>query len=264
MNQSTNALPDPRPDWALFLDFDGTLADIAATPCAANIDPRLPPALVALHAALNGAVALASGRSLSQLDALLAPLVLPAAGLHGLERRRADGTIVRVPEPTVALAAARERLRAFAAGAPGVLLEDKGMSLALHYRNARDRGDGCRRAAAEALAAGGAGLHLIEGKMIYEIKAEGADKGTAIEAFLAEPPFAGRLPAFFGDDITDEDGFAAVNRRRGVTVRVGDGAATAARWRIDTVGALLDWLERAPAAIADRARIRGAPARRQS
>ena len=263
MTGKTNTLPAPGPDWALFLDFDGTLAHIAATPCAATIDPRLPPALVALHAALDGAVALASGRSLAELDALLAPLVLPTAALHGLERRRADGTIVRVREPTAALAVVRERLRAFADGAPGVLLEDKGMSLALHYRNARGRDADCRLAAYEALAAGGAGLHLIEGKMIYEIKSDGADKGTAIEAFLAEPPFAGRRPAFFGDDITDEDGFAAVNRRGGVTVRVGDGGATAARWRIDTVSELLDWLAQAPAAIADRARMRGAPAGRQ-
>ena len=171
--------------------------------------------------------------------------------------------MVRVREPSAAIEAVRVRLRAFAAGAPGVLLEDKGMSLALHYRNARGRDADCRLAAYEALAAGGAGLHLIEGKMIYEIKSDGADKGTAIEAFLAEPPFAGRRPAFFGDDITDEDGFAAVNRRGGVTVRVGDGGATAARWRIDTVSELLDWLAQAPAAIADRARMRGAPAGRQ-
>ena len=161
---------------------------------------------------------------------------------------------MRVAEPTVALATVRERLRAFAAGVPGVLLEDKGMSLALHYRNARDRDADCRLAAYEALAAGGAGLHLIEGKMIYEIKSDGTDKGTAIEAFLAEPPFAGRRPAFFGDDVTDEDGFAAVNRRGGVTVCVGDGAKTMARWRIASVGALLTWLAKVPEALAIDAR----------
>ncbi len=263
MTRKTDTLPPPEPDWALFLDFDGTLAHIAATPCAANVDPRLPATLAALLELLDGAVALVSGRSLDELDALLAPMVLPAAGVHGLERRRADGTVVRVREPSAALETVRGRLRAFAATVPGVLLEDKGVSLALHYRNARDRDADCRLAAYEALAAGGAGLHLIEGKMIYEIQSDGADKGTAIEAFLAEPPFAGRRPAFFGDDITDEDGFAAVNRRGGVTVRVGDGAATAARWRIDTVSELLDWLARAPAAIAGHVRDKGVPAGRK-
>jgi trehalose 6-phosphate phosphatase len=246
----TTPLPTPRADWALFLDFDGTLAHIAATPCGVSIDPRLRPTLAALNEALDGAVALVSGRTLAQLDDLLTPLVLPAAGLHGLERRRADGTIARAQEPAAEIAVVRQRLRAFAARVPGVLLEDKGLSLALHYRDAPERQADCLRAADEAVAASGGGLHLLEGKMIYEIKSDGTNKGTAIEAFLAEPPFAGRTPAFFGDDVTDEDGFAAVNRRGGVTVCVGDGAKTMARWRIASVGALLTWLAKVPEAIA--------------
>ena len=251
MSRDTTPLPTPRADWALFLDFDGTLANIAASPCGVSVDPGLRPTLAALREALGGAVALVSGRTLAKLDELLAPLVLPAAGLHGLERRRADGTITRADEAEAAgpLAAVRERLTAFAAAAPGVLLEDKGLTLALHYRDAQHLKAECRRAVAEALAASGGGLHLLEGKMMFEIKVDGSDKGTAIEAFLAEPPFAGRTPAFFGDDVTDEDGFAAVNRHGGVTVRVGDGAATAARWRIASVDALLVWLAKAPAAI---------------
>ncbi len=250
MSRTTTPLPTPRADWALFLDFDGTLAHIAATPCGVSIDPRLRPTLAALDEALDGAVALVSGRALAQLDDLLTPLVLPAAGLHGLERRRADGTIARAQEPAAQIAVVRQRLRAFAARVPGVLLEDKGLSLALHYRDAPELQADCLRAADEALAASGGGLHLLEGKMIYEIKSDGTNKGTAIEAFLAEPPFAGRTPAFFGDDVTDEDGFAAVNRRGGVTVRVGDGAKTMARWRIASVGALLTWLAKVPEAIA--------------
>ncbi len=251
MSRDTTPLPTPREDWALFLDFDGTLANIAASPCGVSVDPGLRPTLAALREALGGAVALVSGRTLAKLDELLAPLVLPAAGLHGLERRRADGTITRADEAEAAgpLAAVRARLTAFAAAAPGVLLEDKGLTLALHYRDAQHLKEECRRAVAAALAASGGGLHLLEGKMMFEIKVDGSDKGTAIEAFLAEPPFAGRTPAFFGDDVTDEDGFAAVNRRGGVTVRVGDGAATAARWRIASVDALLLWRAKAPAAI---------------
>lgn len=250
MSAAPTALPAPQPDWALFFDFDGTLADIASSPCGVRVDPRLAPALAALSQALDGAVALVSGRPLEQLDALLAPLVLPAAGLHGLERRRTDGTVARGASPMAALDAARKRLQAFTATAPGVLMEDKGLSLALHYRAAPAREADCRRVISEALAAGGAGLHLLEGKMVLELKPDAADKGTAIEAFLAEPPFAGRVPAFVGDDRTDEDGFAVVNRRGGVTVRVGDGAPTSARWRVDTVAELLAWLTTAPAAIA--------------
>ncbi len=247
---NTTTLPAPQADWALFLDFDGTLADIAASPCRVSIDPRLPATLAALSDALDGAVALVSGRPLAQLDAILAPLVLPACGLHGLERRRADGSVIRAEGPTAALAAARQRLGAFAATASGVVLEDKGLSLALHYRGAPEREADCRDAAEAALAAGGGELHLLDGKMIFELKPHGANKGSAIEAFLAEAPFAGRVPAFAGDDRTDEDGFDAVNRRGGVTVRVGDGASTRARWRIGTVDELLVWLAAAPAAIA--------------
>ena len=250
MTGSAGPLPRVGADWAIFLDFDGTLVEIAASPCRVRIDPRLRPTLEALCESLNGAVALVSGRSLAQLDALLSPLVLPAAGLHGLERRRADGTVVRAGQSAAALAAVRARLQAFADAAPGVLLEDKGLSLALHYRGAPGKQDDCRRVVAEALAASGAGLHLLEGKMVYEIKPEGADKGSAIEAFLAEPPFAGRIPAFVGDDLTDEDGFAVVNRHGGVTVCVWDGAPTAARWRVASVSDLLAWLSAAPAAIA--------------
>lgn len=247
---TATTLPTPQADWALFLDFDGTLANIAASPCRVRIDARLPVTLAALSDVLDGAVALVSGRPLAQLDAFLAPLILPASGLHGLERRDANGVVIRAAAPSAALAAARDRLAAFAATAPGVVLEDKGLSLALHYRGAPGSQSDCRRAVEEALAASNGELHLLDGKMIFELKPHGADKGSAIEAFLAEAPFAGRVPAFAGDDRTDEDGFAAVNRRGGVTVRVGDGAATQARWRVGSVDELLAWLAAAPAAIA--------------
>ena len=235
-------LPTPRPDWALFLDFDGTLVEIAPAPCAVAPAPRLRPMLAALAVRLGGAVALVSGRPLADLDWLLAPLVLPAAGLHGLERRRADGAILRAEAPEEALAAARARLADFAARTPGVLLEDKGLTLALHYRGAPERAADCRRAARDAAAVAGGALHLLEGKMVVELRPEGGDKGAAIAAFLAEPPFAGRTPVFAGDDRTDEDGFAVVAARGGISLRVGDGRDSVAQYRIASVEALLDWL----------------------
>ncbi len=242
MTTTPAPLPSPRPDWALFLDFDGTLVEIAPEPRAVAPSPRLRPMLAALSARLGGAVALISGRPIADLDRLLAPLVLPAAGLHGLERRRADGAIERIAVPEAALAAARARLAAFAARTPGVLFEDKGLSLALHYRNAPAREADCRAAAQQALAAAQGGLHLLEGKMVFELRPEGGDKGAAIAAFLAEPPFAGRTPVFAGDDRTDEDGFAVVAARGGIALRVGDGQDSIAQYRIASVEALLDWL----------------------
>lgn len=235
-------LPAPHSDWALFLDFDGTLVEIAPAPSAVRLSPRLRPMLEALATRLDGAVALVSGRPLAELDRLLAPLVLPAAGLHGLERRRADGRILRSPAPQAALDAARARLAAFVAETPGVLLEDKGLTLALHFRSAPERAAACRRAAADALAAAQGALRLLEGKMVFELRPEGGDKGEAVAAFLAEPPFAGRKPVFAGDDVTDEDAFAIVTERGGIAVRVGDGAPSRARYRVPSVEALLDWL----------------------
>ncbi|MFQ5785181.1 MAG: trehalose-phosphatase [Alphaproteobacteria bacterium] len=243
-------MPTPRGDWALFLDFDGTLADIAVSPCAVRVDPRLRPTLAALADALDGAVALVSGRPIAQLDALLSPLVVAAAGQHGLERRRTDGTVTRVDVPTAALERVSERLQTFSAVTPGVLFEDKGLALALHFRGAPERAEACRQAVDAALAAAADRLQVLAGKMVLEIKPAGGNKGAAIEAFMAEPPFAGRLPVFAGDDRTDEDGFVAVERMGGVAIRVGDGAPTAATRRVDSVNALLAWLADVPAAIA--------------
>jgi trehalose 6-phosphate phosphatase len=241
--QHGSPLPAWRDDWALFLDVDGTLLDLADHPDAVRTTPRLKLLLRSARLALQGAVALVSGRSIAGLDRLFAPLQLPAAGLHGVERRSEDGSIHFRAGLEESIHAAKRRLMGFVEGRPGLLLEDKGAALALHYRRAPDLREACESAIREAAQAAGRRFHVQSGKMVYELKPAGQDKGTAVVEFMDERPFAGRLPVFAGDDITDEDGFEAVNRLGGLSIRVGDGGETAARYRTDSVEALVRWLE---------------------
>ncbi len=243
------AAPPPPPGLqaaaiALFLDVDGTLVEIEREPGAVHVPERLCQILGDLQRATGGALALVSGRSLAQLDRLFAPLRLSAAGLHGLERRNLRTGVVRAkPDPSV-LEAARARLAAFAERHAGVLLEDKGLTLALHYRNAPAQADAARAMAEAAVAASDGALVLLAGKMVLELKPPGCDKGLAIAAFMGEAPFAGRRPVFAGDDVTDEAGFEAVNRRGGVTIRIGaDAAPSAAGHSHADVRAMQSWLE---------------------
>jgi len=229
--------------WALFLDVDGTLLDIAHHPEAVRPTPRLKLLLRRALIALDGSVALVSGRSIIGLDRLFAPLVLPAAGLHGVERRSADGTVHYSASMDDRLHAAKRRLMDFAEKHPGVLLEDKGAALALHYRNAPDLADRSARLMSEVALAAGRDFHVQQGKMVLELKPAGHDKGTAVRCFMQEPPFLDRIPVFIGDDVTDEDGFAAVNDMGGLSIRVGDGCATRAAWKIGSVEEFLAWLE---------------------
>ncbi len=239
-------LPEVGERWALFLDVDGTLVAIAATPEQARPEPALLPLLERLSRGSDGALALVSGRSLASIDQLFAPLRLPAAGLHGWERRRSDGSVVRREPIAAPLERLRLRLAAYAAARPGVLLEDKGASLALHYRLAPERGAALRRFARE-IAAAEPELRLLTGRKVVELQPRGADKGQAILAFLDEPAFAGRRPVFVGDDATDEDGFAAVNAAGGVSLRVMDDETrgrrlSAARYTLPGIEGLRDWL----------------------
>ncbi len=245
-------LPGDDDRWALFLDVDGTLVEIATTPHAVRLAPPLLPLLERLRRVCGGALALVSGRRLADLDALFAPLRLPAAGLHGAERRRADGSLAPIPTSSTLLDGVRPALLSFAAAHPGLLLEDKGGSLAVHYRKAPEHGAALHRLARQ-LAAAEPGLRLIEGRKVVELQPRGCDKGCAITAFLDEPPFHGRRPVFVGDDTTDEDGFHAVNRLDGLSIKVMDsenaaGPPSAARFRVDSIAALRDWL----AAVAAR------------
>jgi trehalose 6-phosphate phosphatase len=225
---ATSSQPEPRPQlvkcerWCLFLDVDGTLIDIAPTPDAVRVAPGLPTLLMDACRALGGALALVSGRPIATLDRLLAPRRWAAAGLHGLERRDATGRLHGAADPHPRLGEVRDTLVAAVACVPGALLEDKGITLAVHYRAAPAREPQLRRAVYAAAAPLGAAFHVLDGDHVLEIKPAAANKADAIRAFLAEPPFAGRRPIFIGDDLTDLDGFAAVEQAGGHSVAVGD------------------------------------------
>jgi trehalose 6-phosphate phosphatase len=216
--------PDLDSRCALFLDFDGTLVDIAPTPDAVVVPPGLTDVLGRLARWLDGAVALISGRPLSQLDRWLAPLVLPAAGVHGAERRRADGVVER--RALAELQAIANVAHALAMAHPGLLVERKTCAVALHYRGAPQCEALCRAAMQEAVGRQPA-LHLMNGKMVIEVLPRGVSKGHAVEQFMRETPFEGRRPVFVGDDVTDEAGFEAVQRAGGTAVRVGRGPSVA-------------------------------------
>lgn len=252
------APPDPRRigkavrRWALFLDVDGTVVELAPTPQAVQLSGRMRDILTRLGPRIEMALALVSGRTIADLDRIFAPLVLPAAGLHGLEQRGADGR-VRYPGEAYALDHLRRPLADFAAEHPGVLLEDKGRALALHYRNAPDA-EAPARALIERLIEGESEhLHLLAGKRVLEVKPAHADKGSAVKAFLDEPPFQGRLPVYLGDDVTDEDAFRVVNRLDGLSIRVGPGAGEA-RYGLSDVTAVGDWLAALAEALPHTAR----------
>jgi len=221
--------PEPRDEWCLFLDVDGTLLEIAPTPDAVHVDSGLVELLERVQSALGGAVALVSGRSIATVDTLFAPLRWPVAGLHGLERRDAAGALHTAVARNAELAGVRRELAELAAHLPGVLLEDKGQSIALHYRAAPEHEPALRRAMRSLARRLGDEYHLLEGKMVLELKPSVATKAEAIRAYLGEPPFAGRRPIFVGDDVTDLDGFAAVDGAGGLSIAVGDRVEARAR-----------------------------------
>ena len=228
---------------ALFLDVDGTLLELAATPQAVSVSDDLREGLLALSLAGGGAVALVSGRAITDLDKLFAPLTLPSAGLHGFEHRRASGAYCRRPAPsTAALEDARGAMLRLARLHPGLMVEDKQFALALHYRNAPQLEEAVMMAMEQVAARLAGELELQRGKMVVELRPAGANKAEAVAAFLAEPPFAGRVPIFIGDDLTDEPAFELVNRLDGASVVVNAKRPTAARTRFADVTAVRGWL----------------------
>lgn len=244
--------PDPRPrpplparDWALFLDVDGCLLEFAASPDKVVVPPRLLACLRRLSTWLDGSLALVSGRSVDTLDALFAPVQLPCAGLHGLQRRNRDGAIVMPVAPPMLRTVAADA-RALAASRPGVVAEDKGISLALHWR-AAPQAEPVLRAFAQTALRRLPDYRLQSGDHVVELRPIGSDKGDAITAFLDEPPFHGRMPVFAGDDLTDEHGFAVVNARGGFSILVGEREPSAACFALRDPAQVLDWLDAAPA-----------------
>ena len=227
---------------ALFLDLDGTLAPIAARPQDVVPDPRRTGILEKLVRGLDGRLAVVSGRTLCDIDRILEGRVPAVAAVHGLVRRDADGLVTQT-DAHPALPEAVAALRLFAAGHPGMIVEDKVLSATLHYRGDPEHAQAARMEA-ERIAAR-TGLALQPGDMVAELRTPGPTKGDSVEAFLTHAPFAGATPVFLGDDLTDEDGFAAAERLGGYGVLVGPKRATAARLRLDDVDAALAWLEAA-------------------
>ena len=254
--RKTPVLNAARSDWAYFLDLDGTLVDIAATPGAICVGEPLLLLLEQLRLSSGGAVALISGRALSDLDQHLGALRLPSAGQYGLERRDAAGRLwLHAPAPQ-AKQLLREALQPWLARHSGLLLEDKGLTLALHYRQAPRLAAQAHGIMARLLARSGSELQVHKGKYLVEAKPAGFDKGTAIAEYLAEPPYAGRRPVFIGDDLSDESGFALVNQIQGISIKVGAGKSCA-QHRLPDVAAVLDWLSGALSSTASGEAARG-------
>lgn len=225
---------------SLFLDLDGVLAPIAATPEMVGPSERRTENLRRVADRLGGRIAVVSGRRIIDIDRICEGAVVAAAGVHGLERRRADGTLDRAM-PAAGLVDALAAMADFASRHPGLIVEDKGLAVTLHYRQAPERG-GEVAALAERLAERH-GLALQLGHMVAELKTLGADKGQALAQFMAEPPFIGSVPVMVGDDLTDEDGFVAASRLGGFGVLVGPGRQTAARYSLADSDAVLNWLD---------------------
>ena len=233
-------VPPIEGDCAFFFDFDGTLAEIAAHPEAVRVDAAVPTALQALLRQTNGAVAVVSGRPITEIDQQLSPAVLPTAGVHGVEHRDGSGQVTRLPLPE--LGGATAVLQAWCAEHPGARLEEKPGALALHYRGADALEAACLVAMTRARGMiKDVPMVLQRGKKVVELRPAAADKGHAVKVFMAEPPFAGRRPWFFGDDVTDEDAFSTVRAMGGVAVKVGPGD-TRATHRLDSPEDMREWL----------------------
>lgn len=241
-SSSLDASPPPlSPDNSLLLDFDGTLVDIVDQPDAVVIDSALVALLRRLAGTFQGRLALISGRSVAQLDTFLETSLhrIAIVGSHGGEIRA--GSLQSSPKRPQALISVEHMLRAAFAGRDGVVVEVKSLGVAVHYRQSPDAAPDAR-ALVDRIATDH-GLVVQEGKMMIELRTAGHDKGTGIAALMAEPPFAGTIPVFAGDDITDEAGFNAVAKLGGVGVLVGPPRATAASHRLDDVAAVRAWLE---------------------
>jgi trehalose 6-phosphate phosphatase len=225
---------------ALFVDFDGTLAALQRRPQLVVIGVTMRRALIRIRDCLAGRLAVISGRDIDTLQRLLAVDGIGLAGVHGLERRGAGNKLRwHRPHPSAAMRLACDELHAVMALRPRILIEDKGVGVAVHFRDAPDLATVVREATQRVAARHG--LTVQAGKMVYEVCEPGPDKGAALRAFMAEPPFAGARPIFVGDDETDESGFAAATALGGFGILVGN-RLTAARYRLADISAVEAWL----------------------
>lgn len=238
----------PVPDLALldnaslFLDFDGTLVEIAAHPRAVRVDDRLRTLLGRLTSKLDGRLAIVSGRPIVQLLEFLGPSSMALAGSHGVELRWPDGSLTAPERPTV-LSTVIQELARFQKAYSGVVIERKPFGVAIHYRGEPRAEDASRRVATSLAEAHG--LVLQSGKMVFELRIPGVDKGGAVRTLLDSPGMAGTTPVFIGDDDTDEAAFVAATALGGAGILVGPPRSTAAQYRLNDVPATLAWLEAA-------------------
>lgn len=226
---------------ALFLDIDGTLLEFAEQPHLVKVSGALQSLLGSLSKTLNGAVSLISGRRIADIDRLFKDVSYPVAGVHGLERRTADGRLIEVVDSNLDESLMSELLDLGAID-PDILIENKERTIAIHYRQA----PGIKtelQTRIQILTAGRPDLLVLNGNMVFEIKTAGTDKGSAINAFMQEEPFKGRIPVFLGDDETDEAGFDAVRNRNGVAVLVGADKPTKAEFQLASVADAHEWLD---------------------
>ncbi|MCM2130662.1 trehalose-phosphatase [Larsenimonas rhizosphaerae] len=223
--------PPLSPDrhWALFLDVDGTLTPLMDRPEDVRLTEDVISLIERLDQRLQGALAVVSGRAIDNLTPLLSPLDIAMAGQHGAERRDQYG-YHQADVPESLIDHVRDALHEFAEQHDGISIEHKGGSLALHYRNAPDLYDRAREYIDNLLAGCDKQMTAHEGKCVIELRTSSDHKGDAIRAFMEKPPFAGRIPVFLGDDVTDEDGFGTVTELDGLTIKVGDGPTCAIYW----------------------------------
>lgn len=239
-------LPAASKNWALFLDIDGTLLDLAPTPDAVVVPPGLLQVLDSVSSALDGAVAFVSGRPIEWIDRLFRPLCWPAAGQHGAEIRLTKHDAVQSTVEIPDLGELRTRAAAIAGSIPGVLIEEKSFGIALHYRKVPEQGPALHRCVEAMLRELKSDLQLLPGKMVIEIKAVAAWKERAVEIFMEVEPFRGRQPVVIGDDTTDEGAFRAAQRRGGHAIQVGPGTSTVASAHVGSPAAVRDWLAGLP------------------
>ncbi len=239
--QAVHRVPLPGSSWCLFLDVDGTLLELADTPGGVAVDPALLPLLARLRGVADGAVALVSGRTIENLDQLLGGAGLPVAGLHGCERRDARGRLHIAPVAREQLADLRTGLQRMAARHPGLLLEDKGAGIALHFLKARELEHELRAEVALLAAPLVPKFAVLDGHAVIEVKPAAHTKDTAVTEFMDEAPFRGRMPIFIGDDQTDYGGFAAVRRHDGMAIAVG--SRVKSEWWLPGPAAVRVWLE---------------------
>lgn len=223
---------------ALFIDFDGTLVEIAPSPDAIEVPAGLPERLQALHRALDGAVAIVTGRTIDAIEGFLPGQDISITGGHGAERRHLGRRETVDPVLLANARAIAARVTDTLAGHPGLLVEPKPTGVAVHYRAAPEKATLARAALIRAID-GFNDFHAIEGKKVFEARPKWADKGSAVESLMQIKPFAGRMPIFIGDDVTDEDGFAAADRLGGFGIRIGQGQ-TGARFTLPAIADLFE------------------------